>query len=158
MHSRTMGKTLIFGAVIAILFVFALACSADDAEAPKAPSEPKAAAPAAKAVAAKEQKGTVTQTARPASAPAAATAAPAQAAATAAPLPTSIARPAPTAISGDAIVRGGHFTIGTAQPVQFLDPHRGGLANNRNAFIGLFNSLTDWGYDCLLYTSDAADE
>ena len=31
MHSRTMGKMLIFGAVIAILFVFALACSADDA-------------------------------------------------------------------------------------------------------------------------------
>jgi len=149
MHLRTMAKTLIFGSIIAILFVFALACSADDAEAPKAPSEPKAAAAAAKAAAAKEQKDTAKQPEKPASAKVAATAAPAETAATAAPLPTSIARPAPTSTAEGVIVRGGHFTIGTAQPVQFLDPHRGGLANNRNAFIGLFNSLTDWGYDGL---------
>jgi peptide/nickel transport system substrate-binding protein len=45
------------------------------------------------------------------------------------------------------IQRGGTLILGTPQVVQFLDPQRGGLANNRNATHGLFNSLTFWGDD-----------
>ena len=51
-------------------------------------------------------------------------------------LPAEAAAPAPAAR------RGGTLTIGTAQPVQTLDPHQSGLRNNRNAWMGLFSFLT----------------
>jgi peptide/nickel transport system substrate-binding protein len=46
------------------------------------------------------------------------------------------AAPAPT------VRRGGTLAIGTAQPIQTLDPHQSGLRNNRNAWMGLFSFLT----------------
>lgn len=38
--------------------------------------------------------------------------------------------------------RGGMLLIGTAQQIQTLDPHKAGLRNNRNAWVGLFSFLT----------------
>jgi peptide/nickel transport system substrate-binding protein len=38
--------------------------------------------------------------------------------------------------------RGGTLIIGTAQQIQTLDPHKAGLRNNRNAWVGLFSFLT----------------
>ena len=132
------------------LMVIAVACSSRVE--PEAPAVPATAMPAAPAQAIKAIVPTAESPLRPASALPAATAAPdapAMAAVTTTPLPAQIARPAPTAVPAGTIKRGGTFTIGTAQPVQFLDPHRGGLANNRNAFVGMFNSLTDWDFNGL---------
>ena len=65
------------------------------------------------------------------------------------------ARAEPTQAPPGTIVRGNTLRIGTAQVVQFLDPHRGGLSNNRNAFVGLYTSLTDWDFDGLAQTQMA---
>ncbi|MEA2529663.1 MAG: peptide/nickel transport system substrate-binding protein, partial [Thermomicrobiales bacterium] len=40
------------------------------------------------------------------------------------------------------ITRGGTLIIGTAQQIQTLDPHKSGLRNNRNSWVGLFSFLT----------------
>lgn len=40
------------------------------------------------------------------------------------------------------VTRGGTLIIGTAQQIQTLDPHKAGLRNNRNAWVGLFDFLT----------------
>src|SRR5688500_4050085 len=44
-------------------------------------------------------------------------------------------------------VRGGTLIIGTAQQIQTLDPHKGGLRNNRNSWVGLFSFLTRYDDD-----------
>jgi len=41
-----------------------------------------------------------------------------------------------------AITRGGTLIIGTAQQIQTLDPHKTGLRNNRNSWVGLFSFLS----------------
>ena len=142
-----MNTRLLIGVVLSSILVVALACGGADE--PKAPAQPAAAATAEPAAEAEQQTSVQKQPEQAATAMAAATAAPAMAAATTTPLPAQIARPAPTAVPAGVIKRGGTFTIGTAQPVQFLDPHRGGLANNRNAFVGMFSSLTDWDFNGL---------
>ena len=142
-----MNTPLLIGVVLSSILVVALACGGADE--PKAPAQPAAAATAEPAAEAEQQTSVQKQPEQAATAMAAATAAPAMAAATTTPLPAQIARPAPTAVPAGVIKRGGTFTIGTAQPVQFLDPHRGGLANNRNAFVGMFSSLTDWDFNGL---------
>ena len=147
MRSRFLNTRLLIGGVLATILVVALACGGADE--PQAPAQPAAAATAEPAAEAEQQTSVQKQPEQPASAKAAATAAPAMAAATTTPLPAQIARPAPTAVPAGIIKRGGTFTIGTAQPVQFLDPHRSGLANNRNAFVGMFSSLTDWDFNGL---------
>jgi peptide/nickel transport system substrate-binding protein len=40
------------------------------------------------------------------------------------------------------ITRGGTLIIGTAQQIQTLDPHKTGLRNNRNSWVGLFSFLS----------------
>jgi peptide/nickel transport system substrate-binding protein len=147
MRSRFLNTRLLIGVVLSSILVVALACGGADE--PKAPAQPAAAATAEPAAEAEQQTSVQKQPEQAATAMAAATAAPAMAAATTTPLPAQIARPAPTAVPAGVIKRGGTFTIGTAQPVQFLDPHRGGLANNRNAFVGMFSSLTDWDFNGL---------
>ena len=137
-------------ALIATIMILA-ACSSTEPSPARAPEQPQMAQPAAPAAAAQQQTASPMQPAAPAPAKPAAVAAqaagpaPGQAPA----LPTRIARPAPTPVPAGLVKRGGTMKIGTAQPVQFLDPHRGGLANNRNAFVGMFNSLTDWDYSGL---------
>ena len=137
-------------ALIATMIIFA-ACSSTEPTPARAPEQPQMAQPAAPAAQAQQQTAAPMQPAAPAPAQPAAMAvqAPAQAAGQAPALPTRIARPAPTPVPAGLVKRGGTMKIGTAQPVQFLDPHRGGLANNRNAFVGMFNSLTDWDYSGL---------
>jgi peptide/nickel transport system substrate-binding protein len=41
-----------------------------------------------------------------------------------------------------AITRGGELIIGTAQQIQTLDPHKTGLRNNRNSWVGIFSFLS----------------
>ena len=137
-------------ALIATMIILA-ACSSTEPTPARAPEQPQMAQPAAPAAQAQQQTAAPMQPAAPAPAQPAAMAvqAPAQAAGQAPALPTRIARPAPTPVPAGLVKRGGTMKIGTAQPVQFLDPHRGGLANNRNAFVGMFNSLTDWDYSGL---------
>jgi ABC-type transport system substrate-binding protein len=96
--------------------------------APAAPAAPATTAPAAAAPTAVAKP--TTAAAAPTTAPAAATVAPAAAAAT----------PAPAA--GGAPQRGGTLTIGTAQQLQVLDPHKGGLRLNRTGWMGLYSFLT----------------
>ena len=137
-------------ALIATMIVL-VACSSTETTPARAPEQPQMAQPAAPAVQTQQQPGSPMQPAAPAPAqPAAAAVQGAAASSGQSPaLPTRIARPAPTPVPAGLVKRGGTMKIGTAQPVQFLDPHRGGLANNRNAFVGMFNSLTDWDYSGL---------
>jgi peptide/nickel transport system substrate-binding protein len=144
MRARLKGASALTGIVLIVAMTLVVACSS--AEEPKAPQQPQSAAPAAPAAPVQQQAAVQQQPQAAAPAQPAAPAEQAAMVATAVPLPTRIARPAPTPVPAGLIKRGGTMKIGTAQPVQFLDPHRGGLANNRNAFVGMFNSLTDWDF------------
>ena len=145
MPARLKGASTLTGIALIVVMILAVACSST--ETPRAPEQPQMAAAAAPAAQVQQQASAPQQPQAPA--PAAAPVEP-QVTTSAAPvapaLPTRIARPAPTPVPAGQIKRGETLKIGTAQPVQFLNPHRGGLANNRNAFVGMFNSLTDWDY------------
>ena len=59
----------------------------------------------------------------------------------------SCAAPLPTTAPASAVKRGGTLIIGTAQQIQFLDPNKGGLRNNYNAFRSIFSTLTTYDKD-----------
>jgi peptide/nickel transport system substrate-binding protein len=40
--------------------------------------------------------------------------------------------------------RGGSLILGTAQQIQTLDPHKTGLRNNRNSWVGLYSFLSQY--------------
>lgn len=151
MPTSLKGASVLTTIALIVTIMILAACSSTEATPARAPEQPQMAQPAAPAVQTQQQPGSPMQPAAPAPAQPAAAAVqgPAAGPGQAPALPTRIARPAPTAVPAGLVKRGGTMTIGTAQPVQFLDPHRGGLANNRNAFVGMFNSLTDWDYSGL---------
>ena len=151
MPTSLKGASGLTAIVLITMMIILAACSSAETTPASAPEQPQMAQPAAPAAPVQQQPGSRMQPAAPAPAQPAAAAvqAPAAAPGQAPALPTRIARPAPTPVPAGLVKRGGTMKIGTAQPVQFLDPHRGGLANNRNAFVGMFNSLTDWDYSGL---------
>ena len=121
MWHKTSSMRLILGLFLAAVLMAALACSSDDDE--------ETAAPAATTTA---------------PAPAAATTAPAAATAAAAPAPAATSAPAPAVAMSTEPQYGGTMILGTYQDIQHLDPHLGGLSNNRNAWEGLYNQLWTW--------------